>query len=357
MELIEDYIKGRGAQTNPHNQFHNHELVFEHMEGLDEDFDHNPGSTKFYIDSTKAIVNKVTSPDVGPSWSMNPYRGCEHGCVYCYARNSHEYWGFSAGIDFESKIMVKPSAPELLREHFMRRNYKPEPIMLSGNTDCYQPVERKMEITRDILKVFLECKHPVGIITKNALILRDLDILKELSAQNLVQVAISITTLDNDLQRRMEPRTSLPSKRLDAVRRLSDAGVPVMVMHAPVIPWLTDVETPQLVKACAEAGAYTVGYTIVRLNGAVGGIFTDWVQKNYPMKAEKVLNAIKDMHDGKLNDSEFGRRMKGSDTPWNQIFKQQFNVAMKRYFQEKPPKPVYNLAAFVPPAKGQLSLF
>ncbi len=357
MEPIEDYIKGRGAQTNPHNQFHNNELVFEHIEGLDEDFDYNPGTTKYFIDSTKAIVNKVTSPDIGPEWSMNPYRGCEHGCVYCYARNSHEYWGFSAGIDFESKIMVKPSAPQLLREYFMRRNYRPQAIMLSGNTDCYQPVEQKMQITREILKVFLECKHPVGIITKNALILRDLDILKELAAHNLVHVAISITTLDSDLQRRMEPRTSLPSKRLDAVRRLSEAGVPVMVMHAPVIPWLTDVETPQLVKACAEAGANRVAYTIVRLNGAVGGIFTDWVQKNYPMKAEKVLNAIKGMHDGKLSDSRFGRRMGGGDTPWYQVYVKQFEIATRRHFKNRELPPPYNYNDFQPPSKGQLSLF
>lgn len=357
MEPIEDYIKGRGAQTNPHNQYHNNELVFEHIEGLDEYFDHNPGTTKYYIDSTKAIVNKVTSPDIGPEWSMNPYRGCEHGCVYCYARNSHEYWGFSAGIDFESKIMVKPSAPQLLREHFMRRNYKPQAIMLSGNTDCYQPVEQKLQITREILKVFLECKHPVGIITKNALILRDLDILKELAAHNLVHVAISITTLDSDLQRRMEPRTSLPSKRLDAVRRLSEAGVPVMVMHAPVIPWLTDVETPKLIKACAEAGANRVAYTIVRLNGAIGGIFTDWVHKNYPMKAEKVLNAIKGMHDGKLSDSRFGRRMGGGDTPWYQVYVKQFEIATRRHFRGRELPPPYNYDDFQPPSKGQLSLF
>lgn len=357
MEPIEDYIKGRGAQTNPHNQFNSNELVFEHIEGLDEYFDHNPGTTKYYIDNTKAIVNKVASADVGLDWSMNPYRGCEHGCVYCFARNSHEYWGFSAGIDFESKIMVKPSAPQLLREHFMRRNYKPQAIMLSGNTDCYQPVEQKMEITREILKVFLECKHPVGIITKNALILRDLDILKELAAHNLVHVAISITTLDSDLQRRMEPRTSLPSKRLDAVRRLSEAGVPVMVMHAPVIPWLTDVETPKLIKACAEAGANRVAYTIVRLNGAIGGIFTDWVQKNYPMKAEKVLNAIKAMHDGKLSDSRIGRRMGGGDTPWYQLYVKQFEIATRRYFKNRTGAPPYNYDDFQPPSKGQLSLF
>jgi DNA repair photolyase len=357
MEPSDEYIKGRGAQTNPHNKFHNSELVFEHIEGLDEYFDHNPGTTKFFIDSTKAIVNKVTSPDIGPGWSMNPYRGCEHGCIYCYARNSHEYWGFSAGLDFESKIMVKPTAPELLKLHFMRKGYKPEVIMLSGNTDCYQPIERKMEITRNILKVFLECKHPVGIITKNALILRDLDILKELAQQRLVHVAISITTLDNDLQHRMEPRTSLPSKRLDAVYRLAQAGVPVMVMHAPVIPWLTDVETPKLIKACADAGASDVRYTIVRLNGAIGGIFTDWVQKNYPLKAEKILNAIKSMHDGKLSDSRFGRRMTGGDTPWYQVFAKQFEIAMRKHFRNAKPWPGYNYQDFQPPAKGQLSLF
>ncbi|CAN5377405.1 PA0069 family radical SAM protein [soil metagenome] len=357
METMDDYIKGRGAQTNPHNQYHNSELVFDHIEGLDEYFDYNPGSTKYYIDTTKAIVNKVDSPDVGAGWSMNPYRGCEHGCIYCYARNSHEYWGFSAGIDFESKIMIKPSAPELLKLHFMRKNYKPEVIMLSGNTDCYQPVERKMEITRNILKVFLECKHPVGIITKNAMVLRDLDILKELAAQRLVRVAISITTLDNDLQHRMEPRTSLPSKRLDAVHRLSEAGVPVMVMQAPVIPWLTDMETPKLIKACAEAGAYTVHHSIVRLNGSIGGIFTDWVQKNYPLKAEKILNAIRNMHDGKLSDSRFGRRMTGGDTPWYQVFMQQYDVAMRKHFKIPKPRVEYNYEAFIPPSQGQMRLF
>ncbi len=357
MEPIEEYIKGRGAQTNPHNQFHNNELVFEHIEGLDEYFDYNPGSTKYYLDTTKAIVNRVDSPDVGPGWSMNPYRGCEHGCIYCYARNSHEYWGFSAGLDFESKIMVKPTAPELLEQFFMRRGYKPEVIMLSGNTDCYQPVERKMEITRNILKVFLECKHPVGIITKNALVLRDLDILTELAKLNLVHVAISITTLDNDLQHRMEPRTSLPSKRLHAVQRLAEAGVPVMVMHAPVIPWLTDVETPRLVKACSDAGASTVNYSIVRLNGAIGSIFTDWVQKNYPLKAEKILNAIRNMHDGRLSDSRFGRRMTGGDSPWYQVFSKQFDIAMRQHFKEPRIWPEYNYADFRVPERGQLRLF
>ncbi|MFZ5553831.1 MAG: PA0069 family radical SAM protein, partial [Bacteroidota bacterium] len=272
----EDYIKGRGSQINTHNRFLSQKLVKEHWEGIDEN-DSGESKTEFIPVFPKSIINKVESPDIAGAYSMNPYQGCEHGCIYCYARPTHEYWGYSAGLDFEQKILVKKNAPQLLKETFSKKNYTPAPIMFSGNTDCYQPVERKLQITRKMLEVCLHYKHPVSMITKNALILRDLDILSEMAKMNLVHVSISLTTLDDSLRRIMEPRTAAAAKKLEVIRELSSNGIPVNVMMAPIIPALNSSEIPTVGEKVSEAGALAFNYTMVRLNGEIATLFTDWV--------------------------------------------------------------------------------
>lgn len=355
-EQDKELIKGRGAQKAPHNRFLTNELVHEHWEAIDEEPDMDPGRTHFIANHPKTIVNKVASPDVGLSYSLNPYQGCEHGCIYCYARNSHEYWGYNAGIDFESKIMVKHNAPELLEKYLRKRGYEPHTISLSGNTDCYQPGERKFGITRKLLEVFLRYRHPVSIITKNSLITRDLDILSQLAERNLVSVAISITTLDNELHRKLEPRTAAPKQRLKAMEALSKAGIPVMLMNAPIIPGLNDHETPDILQASANAGAMEAGYIMVRLNGAIGGVFADWIEKAYPMKAQKVLHRIQDCHQGKLNDSRFGKRMKG-DGNIAQMVADVFSLNKRKYFEGRSIPSLDKTQFRLPDKYGQLDLF
>ncbi len=332
-----EYIKGRGAQHHTPNKF------LEHTSELRDDFLNHcalegdePQNTKtnFIATFPKTIVNKVNSPDVGMGYSLNPYQGCEHGCVYCYARNSHEYWGYNAGLDFEQKILVKKNAPELLENHFKKKTWKATTIVLSGNTDCYQPVEKKLKITRELLQLFLKYKHPVGIITKNALIQRDMDILQELANDNLIHVSISITSLQESTRRILEPRTATIAKRLETVKVLTSIGVPVNVMMAPIIPAINSHEILPLVKEVAKRGAVSVGYTIVRLNGSIGEVFTEWIKKTLPDRAEKVLHQIAACHGGTLNDSQYGRRMKGEGTIAEQIH-QQFGIARKKYLPKE----------------------
>ncbi len=253
-ERNDGFTKGRGAQYNPKNRFLKGAYVQEHSEGID-DWEQEERKTTYIYDESKTIVNEVKSPDVGMSFSLNPYQGCEHGCIYCYARNSHEYWGYSAGLDFESKIVVKHNAPQLLRKFFENRNWQPAPVSLSGNTDCYQPIERKMKLTRQLLEICLEFRNPVGLITKNALILRDLDILKELAALNLVCVYTSVTSTDEKLRSLLEPRTATYKSRLQVVSTLSAAGIPTGIMNAPLIPGLNDTHIHDTLQAAAEAGA------------------------------------------------------------------------------------------------------
>ncbi|WP_026950239.1 PA0069 family radical SAM protein [Algoriphagus mannitolivorans] len=339
----EEYFKGRGAQIQSGNRFLAHRIVAEHVEGIDEPLLLSP-KTEVRIEHPKSIVNPITSPDIGLSFSLNPYQGCEHGCIYCYSRNSHEYYGYSAGIDFETKLMAKPDAPRLLEAKLLSKSWKVTPISLSGNTDCYQPLEKKMEITRGLLKVFAKYRHPVGIITKNSLILRDLDILQDLASQNLVQVYISITTLEEDLRRAMEPRTASAAKRLSTLEALAKAGVPVAVMNAPIIPGLNHHEIPQIIKAAADHGASGAGMTVVRLNGKLEEIFSDWLQKNFPDRFQKVMHQIAELHGGKVQDNEFGRRMKGEGVLAESI-RQLFRHSRKKYFQDKS-MPEYNLKVF-----------
>lgn len=305
-----EYIKGRGTQFNSSNKFLKHKIVREEWTAIDE-LTNDAHKTKIYYEHPKKIVNKVESPDIPGDYSMNPYQGCEHGCVYCYARNTHEYWGYSAGLDFEQKIIAKPNAAELLRKQFNNKNWKVSPIMLSGNTDCYQPIEKKLEITRKILEVLAEYKHPVGIITKNSLILRDLDLLKKLNEDNLVHVMVSITTLNEDLRQKLEPRTATGKQRLKILEILSQNNIPCGVMTAPIIPGLNSMEIPDLIRSAAESGATSAGYTMVRLNGAIRDLFEDWLDKNMPDAKNKIIHQIEEAHGGKTSDSRFGTRMKG----------------------------------------------
>lgn len=327
------YIKGRGAQKNINNRFaeNKYEVLDEYLnfcENEGEDPDSN--KTNYLKIFPKTFVNKVDSPDVGMMFSANPYQGCEHGCVYCYARNSHEYWGYGAGLDFEKNILYKENAPELLEKAITAKNWEGDSIVFSGNTDCYQPLERKLEITRKCLQVMLKWKHPTGIITKNALILRDLDILQEMAKLNIIKVNVSITSLSEDTRRLLEPRTASIKQRLKTVATLSAHGIPVRVMMAPIIPSLNSHEILPLVKRVAELGARDISYTIVRLNGQVAEIFKDWAQKTIPDRADRILNQIAECHGGKLNDSNWGRRIKGDGTIAEQV-KTTMAIAKNRY--------------------------
>lgn len=326
------------------------------MEGIDLPDETGEGSTRFLSVFPKTIVNKVTSPDVGMDFSINPYQGCEHGCTYCYARNSHEYWGYSAGVDFEQKILVKENAIELLRQKFESKNWKPTAITLSGNTDCYQPIERKLKITRQLIEVFYEYKNPLGIITKNALIQRDIDILSKMAGERLVKVAISVTTLNEDLRRKMEPRTATIKQRLETIEKLTDAGIYVGVMMAPIIPGLTSHEILPLVEEVARRGAKKVGYTMVRLNGAIAEIFADWVEATFPERANKILNQIAHAHGGKLNDSRFGTRMRGEGN-YAEMVRNTMRIAREKFLPAHLPFE-YDYSLFRrPSAGGQLNLF
>ncbi|MBK0383056.1 PA0069 family radical SAM protein [Pedobacter sp. SD-b] len=335
MEDLENgsYFKGRGSQSNPNNKFHCHQFSTENIEGLDEPFLEN-SLTEFIKESPKKIISVSNSPDIPFLYSINPYQGCEHGCIYCYARNAHEYWGFSAGLDFERKIIYKPDAAEILEKQINHKNYQPQPIMLSGNTDCYQPAERKFKITQSLLKVFLKYKHPVSIITKNSLILRDLDLLEELNKLDLIHINISVTSLNEELRQKLEPRTVTGKVRIKVIEKLAEKNIPVRVMVAPIIPGLNSDEIPNIIKAVANAGATDAGFTIVRLNGAIADIFEDWILKAYPDRAQKVLGQIAACHGGSLNDSRWGTRMKGEGNEAEAI-RQLFKLAVKKYM----PKP------------------
>jgi DNA repair photolyase len=350
----QDFFKGRGAQVNTHNKFLKNKYVLEHIEGLDEPLLENT-ATQLFEETPKKIVSESNSPDLSHMYSINPYQGCEHGCIYCYARNAHEYYGFSAGLDFERKIIVKRNAAELLEQYFNKKNYQPVCILLSGNTDCYQPIERRLKITRSLLELFLKYKNPVSIITKNNVILRDLDIIAELATLGLVHVNVSITSLNEQLRQKLEPRTVTATGRLAVIQKLAEKGVPVRVMAAPIIPGLNSNEVPTIIKAAADRGALSAGFTIVRLNGSIAEIFTDWIYKAFPDRAEKVLNMIKACHDGKLNDSDFGRRMSGEGKIAESIH-QMFNMATKRFMAGRE-MPAYNYDLFIPKSGKQTSMF
>lgn len=323
------YLKGRGAQFNPKNRFLKTELIRTEIESIDDWTDPNI-ATVYLEDHAKSIVNKVDSPDVGMFYSMNPYQGCEHGCIYCYARNAHEYWGYSAGLDFERKIIVKKNAPELLRKFLMHPKWECKPISLSGNTDCYQPAEKKFGITRKLLEVCLEFNQPVGMITKNAGMLRDKDIISKMAAKNLISILVSITSFNEDLRLAMEPRTTTAKQRLRIIKELSSEGVRMGVMLGPMIPGLNEHEMQRIMEAASQNGATFSAYTFIRLNGAIKLIFHDWLYKNFPDRADKVWHMIETGHGGKVNDSRFGVRMRG-EGPISDLVRQQFIKYNKIY--------------------------
>jgi len=341
----------RGAAGNPPNRFEH--IALEREADWDPEQDPLP-RTQFLKDLSSTVISRNESPDVGFEYMVNPYRGCEHGCIYCYARPFHDYLGFSAGLDFETKIMVKEQAPRLLRKELSSPRWHPQPLGMSGVTDCYQPIERRLKLTRGCLEVLAEFRNPVGIVTKNSLVTRDIDLLSQLAPLSACAVFISLTTLDSDLRGVMEPRTSPPAARLSTIRELSLAGIPVGVLVAPTIPGLTDHEMPSLLKAAAEAGARYAGYEMLRLPYAVAPLFEEWLARNFPLKKEKVLNSIRAVRDGKLNDPRFGSRMSGEGVIARQISKM-FKVACRRVGLHTE-GPELSIAAFRRPVGAQLGL-
>lgn len=351
----------RGSTVSPPNRFEHaqHEADYEH--GFAEE-DSLPGErrkieTVFLPDRAETLIRENDSPDVSFRYSLNAYRGCEHGCVYCYARPGHETLGMNAGLDFETKIMVKHDAANLLRRELNKKSWQPEPIMISGVTDCYQPAERQFKLTRAILEVLLEAEHPFTLITKNSLILRDLDLFRAFAERNLTAVALSITTLDAELARTMEPRTATPEAKLRAIRKLTAAGVPVRVMTAPVVPGLNDHELPAILTAARNAGARSAGYVMLRLPWAVSPIFTAWLREHRPLQAEKVESLVKSVRGGKLYDANWGERMKGAG-PYAEGIAKTFKAFCKKLGLDQP-EPDLDCSRFRSPRLpgGQLRLF
>jgi DNA repair photolyase len=339
-------VKGRGAVTNPTHRFASLEVE---ADPESERPDRIP--TRYWDDQSRTIISRNDSPDIPFAASLNPYRGCEHGCAYCYARPTHEYLGYSAGLDFETQIFPKKQAPELLRKELSKKSWQPQVLALSGVTDCYQPVERRLEITRNLLKILLEFGNPVRVITKNHLVTRDVDVLQKLAAKNLVHVHLSITTLDPELSRKMEPRGASPQMRLKAVEKLSQAGIPVAVMASPMIPGINDHELPQILQHAARAGASGGGYIPIRLPGAVARVFVDWLDTNFPDRKEKVLHKICELRGGRLNDPNFHTRFTGVGKAADNLqmlyrvglqksgLSQELPELTLRHFQREPNKP------------------
>ncbi len=351
---------GRGSELNPPNRFQvlRAELDPEHLE-FDDDFWAEQANlkTEFLPDNSKSIISENDSPDIAFRYSLNAYRGCEHGCAYCYARPTHEYLGLNAGVDFESKIYVKERAPELFREFLSRPKYQSELIVMSGVTDCYQPAERQYQLTRRCLEVALEFHQPVGVITKNALVVRDLDILTEMARQRLVQVNISLTSLDQELTRTLEPRTSSPTAKLRAIRTLTDAGIPVRVMVAPIIPGLNDSSLPAVLEAAREAGAQGASYILVRLPLTVLPVFQEWLERTHPTQRERIEHLIQNTREGKLSSSQFGERMRGTGAIAEQI-QQTFRIFRRKLgYAEQMPELEYSHFEVPRPKSGQLTLF
>ncbi len=323
----QNHIKGQGAQRNVKNRFEQYSYE-------PEDWEIEKTNTQIIEVFPKTIVNVVKSPDLPMEYSLNPYQGCEHGCSYCYARPTHEYWGFSAGIDFERKIMVKKNAPELLEKFFRKRNYIPKTIMLSGNTDCYQPIERELKITRKILEVCLAYRHPVSILSKNALVLRDLDLFIKMNELNLISVALSIPTMNEDLRRKMEPRTSSAIKKLEALKILKENNIPTGAMIAPIIPGLNSDETLKIIKKISETGADWFGYTLIRLNDTVEPVFVKWLETSFPDRKDKVISLIKQMRGGKLGEKRYFERYKGEGSIAEMIHNT-IEIGRNKYFKDR----------------------
>lgn len=344
--------RGRGTAENPKNRFT--KLCYVHDPSA-TDLESPSPQAQIFHDTTRSIIAHNTSPDIGFDASINPYRGCEHGCIYCYARPTHEYLGFSAGLDFETKILAKTDAPELLRKALASPKWQPQVIAMSGVTDAYQPIERHLKLTRGCLEVLAEFRNPVSIITKNQLVTRDIDILSELARYDAVSVMLSITTLDDKLRRTLEPRASHPEHRLKAIETLSEAGIPVGVMVAPIIAGLNETEIPAIVKAAVQAGAQRAGYTHLRLPYGVAPLFEQWLETHVPTKKDKVLNRVRAMRGGQLNEGQFGKRMRGEGIFAEQIASL-FKMACRKAGLANI-SPALSTDAFRRPSGPQLTLF
>jgi DNA repair photolyase len=327
-----DLARGRGALSNATGRFEKqYAEPFDDGWGEDEDEDFKPQTlqTEAIVERSKTIITYNTSPDISFDRTINPYKGCEHGCIYCFARPNHAYRGLSPGLDFETKIFVKPSAAALLEKELAKKTYKPGRIMLAGDTDIYQPLEKELKITRSILEVLARYDHPVALITKSALVTRDLDILAPMAAKGLVSVAVSFTTLDRKLARTMEPRCAAPHRRIETMRELAQAGIPVTAMTAPMIPALNEPEMEALLEAAAEAGATRAGYVLLRLPLEIAGLFTEWLEANYPDRAKRVMSLLRQMHNGNDYRSEWKVRQRG-DGPYARLIEARFRNATKR---------------------------
>jgi DNA repair photolyase len=354
MARYRDPIRGRGTNAAPANRFDAAHFEPDEETGFADDETSDPRS-QFIADASRSALSKNQSPDVGFDVGLNPYRGCEHGCVYCFARPTHEYLGYSAGLDFETRILVKHDLPELLRTALSAKSWKPQTIGISGVTDAYQPIEKKLRITRRALEVLADFRNPCSIISKNQLVARDADVLQELARHNAVSVTISLTTLDPELARKMEPRAAQPNARLATVAKLARAGVPVGVNLAPIVPGLTEHEIPALAAAAADAGAAWAGWIMLRLPWAVKDLFAEWLEAHYPDRREKILHRIGDVREGKLNDTRFGVRQRGTGI-WAEQIGELVSLARKRNGLEAS-GPKLSAAAFRRPGTSQLALF
>ncbi|WP_269530771.1 PA0069 family radical SAM protein [Chitinimonas sp. BJYL2] len=349
-------VHGRGTGALPDNRFAQHQ-----REAVDDGWttfgqeDDKP-RTVIQLHPAKSIISHNQSPDVPFSQSINPYQGCEHGCIYCYARPSHAYWGYSPGLDFETQIIAKPNAAALLRTELAKPTYRPSPICIGSNTDCYQPAERGLALTRRLLEVMVETRHPVQLLTKNALIERDIDLLADLARDGLVHVMVSVTTLDRDLARRLEPRASQPLRRLDSISALARAGIPVGVLVAPIIPALNDHELERILQHSRDAGACSAGYVLLRLPRELADLFDDWLQQHYPDRRQHVLSLLRQSREGALNDPAFGGRMRGSGL-FAELLRQRFRLATQRLGLAKRSRPPSSQHFRPPRSDGQLGLF
>ncbi len=356
---------GRGAVGNPAGRYERFAtqavddgwspIMLPEFDPLAEEESEQKVPTHLHIDASRTVINEIASPDLFQMRSINPYRGCEHGCIYCYARPSHSWLGFSAGLDFETQILHKPDAPEILRRELARKSYEPKTITLGSNTDCYQPIERELKLTRRIIEVLKECDHPIAIITKSALVARDIDLLAPMAEKKLARVFISLTTLDPHLARVMEPRAAAPWKRLATMKAISSAGIPVTVMTAPLIPALTDMEMENMLEAAYAAGARSAHYTVVRLPYEVKDLFKEWLETHRPERAAHVLSLIRQMRGGKLYDAKWGQRITGEGA-YAELLAKRFRLAKKRIGLDRD-KWEYDLSLFRPPEPdGQLGL-
>lgn len=357
MSNLNAQLRGRGARSNASGRFESAQREAFDDGWTPDDADAAPISTTVSPETARVIISRNDSPDVGFSASINPYRGCEHGCIYCYARPAHAYMGLSPGLDFETKLFFKPQAAQLLEAELSNSRYRPELIHIGGNTDPYQPQERRLKVTREVIEVLTRFRHPFSVITKSALILRDLDLLAPAARAGIVRVAISITSLDRKLSRSMEPRAATPEKRLDAVARLSEAGVPVTVMFAPAIPGLNDHEMEGVLERAAKAGARGAGYVALRLPLEIKDLFREWLESDHPDRARRVMSLVRQMRGGKDYDAQWGSRMRGQG-PIADLMNARFKAAKTRYGLDAP-WPAMNMGQFhVPPKAGdQIDLF